>query len=571
LDRTARLAGLLDPHGGSLRVGPVRSGTGARRRLPPGAQVYRSGTNVVETDQDGGGGRVRVVDCLPWLGPSEPVPGRIVRLVRALSGPVEVEIELAPGGWDGRQPPVESWSEGVVSGHTVVRTGLPMVPVELGRDRVVWRASSPLAVGEQLVVTVDVLDDERHRPLSTDAAADLVARTATAWRSWLAPLAYDGPFRGPVERSLLVCRALTWREGGAPAAAATTSLARRPGGEPTEDLRAVRWREAAAATGALARLGFAEDAERAEGWLRRSAEGTSLPWPAMLAVDSGRVAETEETPLAGWRHSQPVVSGRSGGRVDLDLYGDVALAISASQVLPGRDRRGPALGDGPLLGAFDALAAAADWVGDHWAQPDHGLWELARPELLSASRVQSWIFLDRMARLARAANPLDLGAASWQQCAGEILRWLEREAMAADGGLGREPTALDQADAALLRLAWQGPWPPGHPVVARTVDRTIDRLDADQLLYRLAPETDEAGPDHPDLTASAWAARACAALGRWEQGHHRLERLCGLPGPVGLLSESADARSGELTGNLPSVGAHLALVEAALALAAGPI
>ena len=40
---------LLDPAGGALRVGPVRDGSGAALRLPPGDQQYRLRTNVCET------------------------------------------------------------------------------------------------------------------------------------------------------------------------------------------------------------------------------------------------------------------------------------------------------------------------------------------------------------------------------------------------------------------------------------------------------------------------------------------------------------------------------------------
>ena len=49
-----------------------------------------------------------------------------------------------------------------------------------------------------------------------------------------------------------------------------------------------------------------------------------------------------------------------------------------------------------------------------------------------------------------------------------------------------------------------------------------------------------------------------------------MEAVVGTAGSVGLLSEAADPVSGELLGNLPYTAVHLALVEAALALAGGP-
>jgi GH15 family glucan-1,4-alpha-glucosidase len=49
-----------------------------------------------------------------------------------------------------------------------------------------------------------------------------------------------------------------------------------------------------------------------------------------------------------------------------------------------------------------------------------------------------------------------------------------------------------------------------------------------------------------------------------------MEAGVGAGGHLGLLAEAVDPLSGELMGNLPAACVHLALVDAALALAAGP-
>jgi hypothetical protein len=49
-----------------------------------------------------------------------------------------------------------------------------------------------------------------------------------------------------------------------------------------------------------------------------------------------------------------------------------------------------------------------------------------------------------------------------------------------------------------------------------------------------------------------------------------MEAVCALSGNLGLLAETADPLSGELMGNLPSTATHLALIDAALCLEAGP-
>lgn len=580
LDGAPTFAALLDRGGGALRVGPVRPG-GPARLLPPGRASYRESTMVADLDLSAAGRQARITDVLPWVGAGDSPPGRLVRVVTALAGPVDVEVEVRPGTGFGPARLVDPFADGLVADRTVVRCGAPLLPAGRGRTEHSWRAVRRLATGERMVVTVDRLDDDRHPPLSVDAALRVVDATEVAWRSWLAPLSYAGPYRHAVERSVLAIRSLSPWAGGPPLAAGTTSLARRSGGERTADDRVVRWSHAAAAASVLARVGLVDDAAVAEEWLRSAAEGSSTPRARALTADAGLPAQIQELTLAGWRGSQPVVVGRDDP-VDRDLVGDVVAAVSASTVgaadprAGGPDLRAGAVGGhlaGPLTAAWPALTAVADHLVEHWAEPDGGAWALGGPpRRLTATRVQAWVALDRMARLARAANPLDLDAAGWQQAASAILAALESDSTGPDGGLNLDTGPDHAPDAALLRVAWAGPWPSQHPVVAATVDRVLARLGTGAFLHRYPTEIDDgrAGADSPDLVASLWAVRALAARQRWEEAHDRMERICSVGGHLGLLAEAVDPLSGELLGNLPSAGAHLALVEAALALDAGP-
>ena len=561
---------LLDPAGGALRVGPVRSGSGAGRHLPPADQRYRPGTNVCETVLAGAGGRrVSVVDFFHWPGPGLEAPGRPIRVVRALAGPVEVEVELYPSGRLGPAREVVATPAGMVVDDIAVTAGFALEPDPVGRDIPRWRAVRRLEAGEGFVVTVDARTDPGP-PLTLDRALRLAQETEAAWRSWLAPLAYSSTYRAAVERSLLAVRSVTG-PGGAPASAATASLPRRSGSERTSDMRWVRWQDVATATEVLAYSGLAEDAENAESWLRRAVDDAPLPWPAWMDPDAQAAPELDELPLAGWRRSQPVVTGVDPDLLDLDTYGAVLRSFGASM-------RGPAgrpWDPGPLSAARPALAKAVDWLADHWSHPDSGVWLAGgRPAALVSSKLEAWSALERMARLAREANPLDLSAAAWQREAGAVFRWIEESGIAADGGLRRDGSASapDEPDAALLRVAWRGPWPSDHPVVTATVDRVLARLGSSRLLHRYPDRVDDgrAGPDNPDLAASLWAVKALAGLGRWEEAHERMEAVLALAGPSGLLSEAADPVAGELMGNIPATPVHLALVDAALALEAGP-
>jgi hypothetical protein len=127
IDAAPTLARLLDPTAGAVRVGPVRTGTTARRRLPPGGQSYRTDSLVLDTEIGAGESRLLVTDFMPWAGPGSTPPGRIVRVATALAGPVEVEVEVIPGGAWGPARTVSGWSEGLVADRTVVHAGFPLV------------------------------------------------------------------------------------------------------------------------------------------------------------------------------------------------------------------------------------------------------------------------------------------------------------------------------------------------------------------------------------------------------------------------------------------------------------
>jgi GH15 family glucan-1,4-alpha-glucosidase len=561
---------LLDPQGCAIRVGPVRDGGGATKRLPPSTQRYLPGTNIVETVMEGQGGRrVQVLDLMPWSGPGQTTSGQIVRLVRALSGPVEVEIEVYPPQRPARRRPVTATTEGVVFDRIEVRAAASFESAPIGRDLPRWRAVVGLDTGQELTVTIAEMGE--GAAISAGAAHRLIDETEKCWRSWLSPLCYTGPYRPAVERSLLAVRSLT-APSGAVRAAGTTSLPRRVGSERTADDRWVHVRDVAASVRILAQVGLSEDAEAAESSLRRTIEDAPLPWPSWLDTTGQPVPEAEEMPFAGWRRGQPVSFGRpdpSTG-VDLGIFGDVAASVGASMRGPYARPDDP----GPLSAAFPALTEAADYSCDHWSEPDAGRWEVNEPKRnYVATQLQVWLGLDRLARLARSRNPLDLSAPVWQAEARRVLDGLERNGLAPDGGLRMDSRlgAGDEADAALLSVAWQGPWPDHHPIVVATVGRVVERLGSGPYLHRLDEDSaGDLGPDSPDLLATLLAVKALCRLERWEEAHTRMEAVAGLGDDTGLLSECVDALSGELLGNLPHTGTGLALVDAALALAEGP-
>jgi GH15 family glucan-1,4-alpha-glucosidase len=551
-DAPAALYRLLDPEGGAVRVGPA----GVPRA---GAQSYDERTNVLRTRLAAPEGELEVCDFMPWDG--QRASGRIVRLVTALRGRVDVAVDVvASSRFDAPRRPardVATWSEGIAFDGITVHAGCPMD----GRS-----GSFRLEMGERAVVVIEETEDRRPDALSVDGALDLLDRTTTAWRSHLAPMTYAGVYRRDVERSLLTLKLLTYGATGTVVAAPTTSLPESIGGERNWDYRFAWVRDASLAVDATYDAGLVEEAERFNGWLHRILERGDLPLKPVYDVDGEPLVEDEvELALAGWRGSQPVRSGNGAAdHLQLDFYADLVSSIHVEQF-----RR--AASDVDEL--WPHLVQMADWLAEAWKQPDRGIWEIrSEPRHLVGSKLACWYTLDRMVELARARNPLDLDAVGWRQASRDIVAWLDAHGKTADGGLRADPSGSDLSDGSLVQVAWRNPWPGDERVVQRTLDRAVAKLGQGPFVSRYSEDSLDGLPpgEGAFLACSFWTVEALARAGRWEEAHERMEALCGFSQPLGLLPEEADPISGDFLGNLPQAFSHLTLIQAALALEHGP-
>ena len=564
-DAPPLLTRLLDPVGACVRVGPSAAG-----RPAIGSQAYRDQTLILVTRLVGTESLVEIEDFLPW-GDGSPL-GRVIRRLTVLRGPADVAVEVVPSG-DPRD--VAVWSEGMAFAGVTVRCGLeftltavpPPAPARR-RRRILGTAVCRLDSGQGLVVTLDPTG-ARADPLSGDAAARLADRTATAWRRYLAGAERGGPSAAAGWPSLLVLKGLTGPDG-APVESPVTSLPRVVGGERNTDGRVVRPVTTASWALVSASLGLGEEAEAAARWMA-SALDHDAPLPSTLAPDGGAPpTEAHLSHLAGWRGSQPVVAGTNApDRLTIE---PAAAVVAASAALS----EGAAGAD--LLTHWDRVVAHADWLAEHWDQPDASVWDLGGPRRdWVAPRLAARRALSLAASSARRRHPLDLDAAGWQLAAREIERWLTSTGVDAGGVLkpfaqSEGASAEGGSDAALVRVAAWGPWPADDVVVRSTIDRVLERNGDGPWIRPWPSDLDDgrAGFEPASVTATLWVVRALALDRRWEEAQERMEAVVALAGPLGLLPESVDSATGAALGNRPSAAAHVALIEAALALGRAP-
>jgi GH15 family glucan-1,4-alpha-glucosidase len=232
-------------------------------------RTYRTHSNVLETTFRTSGGVAMLTESmnsgtagrLPWAELARRVDGR--------SGSVRFKFEMKLGRRGNTANPYHStigkhvvfhvetvlglllhsdgvkcqWQDEGVSGCFAVSAGQRKTfAIVAGRDE-------PLVVPkiEDVDHRIDISDDE--------------------WRTWARSIDYEGPFKTSFVRSALALKLLLYSPSGAIAAAATTSLPERIGGDKNYDYRYAWIRDAGYTIKAFLAAGAEAEAKAAFSWL----------------------------------------------------------------------------------------------------------------------------------------------------------------------------------------------------------------------------------------------------------------------------------------------------------------
>jgi GH15 family glucan-1,4-alpha-glucosidase len=524
------------------------SPTGTSRPL---RRAYRADTLVLDTELAGDGGVVRVVDCMPIREDDHP---QVVRMVEGVSGRVRVRSEVALRFDYGHiRPWLRDDERRVLASagpDTVVIDGDAEHRVD--GDRCV--AEFTVAAGQRVGLRLSWTGWEQRRPEAVDAAA-VVAATERWWWDWVGRCRYEGDYRDAVVRSLITLKALTYAPSGGIAAAATTSLPERPGGDRNWDYRYCWLRDATFTLMALLDAGYEEEAAGWREWLLRVVAGQPDQMQILYRVDGARrVTEVELPWLPGYAGSTPVRIGNAAAeQFQLDVYGEVIDALHQARTH----------GIPPDPEAWQLQRALLDVLESRWREPDRGLWEVRGPRRqFTHSNVMAWVGVDRA---IRAVESLGLD--------GPLDRWKSlRRAISDDihaHGYHPERRAFTQCygstdlDAALLLIPALGFLPATEARMRNTVAAIEEDLCHNGLVYRYRCGSGEGA----FLACSFWLADNYILQDRVEEGRALFERLLGLTNDVGLLAEEYDPHSERWVGNLPQAFSHVALINTAHNLA----
>ncbi|MFJ4224747.1 glycoside hydrolase family 15 protein [Microbacterium sp. NPDC089695] len=400
-----------------------------------------------------------------------------------------------------------------------------------------------------------------HRDLPARLDADAVfADTAQWWQEWADRITHEGPHHAEVVRSLLILRALSNRETGGIAAAATMGLPEDVGGERNWDYRYVWLRDAALTLEALVDHGFLHLADAWRTWLLRAVAGDPADLQIMYGPAGERdITERALTHLPGFEDSRPVRLGNGAAtQYQADVVGEVVVTLAAA--------RAAGVHESTFSWALQKqlLRFAADQID----RPDQGLWEIrGEPRYFTHSRVMMWAAFDRGVR-AVEDDGLDGPVDTWRGLRDRLRAEIDERGVR--DGCFVQHADTDEVDASLLLLPQVGYCRPDDPRMLATVERIEQTLMRDGFVYRYRTATGVdglPGPEGAFLACSFWLVEQYACTGRIHEAEQLMGRLCALANDVGMLSEEYDPAAGRQLGNTPQAFSHLALVRAADALA----
>jgi GH15 family glucan-1,4-alpha-glucosidase len=546
-DSGACFASLLGgPDRGRWLVAPAGRITSVQRR-------YRNDSLVLETEFHTARGSVRLIDFMPLSDERWDV----VRIVEGISGTVSMRMDLIARFDYGSIVP---W----------VRRAKDILLLTAGPDTLELAASVEVC-GENMktVAQFSVRKGQResfvlnYRPshFPTRPRIDptrALKATERKWHSWSARCQYKGRWRGPVQRSLLTLKALTYEPTGGLVAAPTTSLPEQLGGVRNWDYRYCWLRDATFTLNSLLLAGYNEEASAWREWLLRAVAGSPDDLQIVYGVTGARRLDEVELPwLRGYRNSKPVRIGNAASRqFQLDVYGEVMDSLHlarASDLKPHPD-------------AWNVQLALMSFLESHWDQPDQGLWEVRGPRRhFTHSKIMAWVAFDRAIKDAEK-DGFDAPVRRWCRLRDHIHAHICKHAFDASRNTFVQSYRSAHLDASLLLMPQVGFLPADDSRVLGTIAAIEKYLRVGGLVMRYSTATNvDALPvgEGAFLACSFWLADSYVLTGRRKEAEALFERLLSMGNDVGLFAEEYDPRAKRMLGNFPQALTHMALVNTA--------
>lgn len=505
---------------------------------------YLDDSNVLETIFTTPDGRARLTESmnsgtagrLPWA--------ELARRVEGLDGSVRFNLVMKPGRRGNTVSPYRS----TIGGRDVLHVEHVMALfIHSEEIRVEWSDEGitgevVVLVGERRTVAVVA---GRNEPLVTPSIEEVDERidvSDEAWRVWCKGVRFQGQDRPAFLRSALALKLLLYSPSGAIAAAATTSLPESIGSDKNFDYRYAWVRDAGYSIKAFLTAGLQAEAKAALTWLLDQLRhaGTKV----VYTLDGHAVPDVQELDVAGYRGSQPVVTGNAATtQRQHGVYGDIFETASYF------------VGSGNILDSASAqlLSHLADECADRWRTPDAGMWELLDEQHYTMSKISCWQALAHAVELVDQGQLPTTCRDRWSRERDRIAAWVEAECWSEQKQAFVMYPGSDKLDASLalaVRFGFNG-----RERLLQTLDAIDRELGVGPFHYRYSGMQEEEGCF---LACSFWMVAARAQLGFRAEARERFDRLTAdLSHGHGVLAEMVDPATGAFLGNLPQGLSHL--------------
>ncbi|MEU3452960.1 glycoside hydrolase family 15 protein [Micromonospora sp. NPDC006766] len=550
-DAPSVFARLLDPAGGHWRIAPLAPGRVDR--------AYRPDTLVLRTVHHTPEGSVAVTDALAaelgarghQLGMNSP--GVLLRVVEGLSGRVRMRLDFAPRPEYGLLTPYlhEQPDGGVLATAGPVTLMLRGTGPTLRPDGDRVTHTFEISAGQRVGFDLAYAPVYGNPPARLDPVA-MIDETARAWEAYRETHRYPGRYPDQVRHSATVLTGLTYARSGAVAAALTTSLPERVGGDRNYDYRYSWLRDFSMTMRALWVAACPDEASRLFAWVARSVGRVGdQPVPVLFGLEGERdLSEHEVDHLRGYAGSRPVRVGNDAWRQwQLDVPGEI---IGAFWQL--HDYLGATL-DEELM---ELVVGLTEQVAATWRQPDRGMWETRDVERhYLSSKALCWLALHRAVQLAPQLG----GRADprrWAAIRDEIRETVLREGWHDRIGAYTGAFGSAELDASALFLPVMGFLPATDPRMRSTIEVIERELGNDDGLVRRW-STDPAG----FVLCSFWLVECLVLAGETNRARVLFEKILGYANDLGLFAEQIDLDSGAQLGNTPQALSHIGLINAA--------
>ena len=547
LDAPPVLYALLDPeNGGRFTLQPRKPFEVLRR--------YVDHCNILETIFTTETGTAKVYDAFLTDGGDSLPWSELVRKIEGIDGEVEFEWRLAVRPRWGRCEVDAKLAEnvGLVTWETDAIAILSYDCGDSKTDGGDVHGRFTIEASRDALLAALYFDDQPYAFPPRGELESRFDRTRIYWESYTRDIPYVGEWRGPVRRGVLTQRLLTFEPSGAIAAAPTTSLPEKIGGDRNWDYRFSWVRDTSLALESLLAARLSAECQRSLAWVMEASRQGGRLQP-MYTLRGEPDLPREDVDLPGWRNSQPVRVGNDAkDQLQLGGYADV---IDAAYRF---------CEHGHMLDPRSAQRCAelADDVCELWQHDDAGIWEID-PKPYTLSKIACWSGLDHAIELASDGRIPDGGLKRWQRTQAEIRDWVETKAWSERKQAYVIHPGSDGLDAAILLGARFGFFERGDERFASTIAAIRSELGEGPFLYRTS---ELRGQEGCFLACSFWLVDALARQDRVDEARPLMDELLGYANDVGLYSEQIDPETGAFLGNFPQALTHLSLILAAVSV-----